>query len=149
MIDNRMTRGALALALGAGLLGVTAVEASTAASATTPPLVCHKIYGHLNTAVVVAKCGVAQNGAHFAGTDILSGGTLTWGVSKATTSYTGVATSPGQGTCIAGRVEYDFTGTITADTSGYVTVGDSVSYHVCINSTTQVVKLVNGTTGSF
>lgn len=112
-------------------------------------LVCRKIFGHLTTIVTVAKCGVAQKGAHFAGSNLLTGGTLTWAKSKATTTYAGSATSPGQGVCTAGHTEYDFTGSVTGDTSAYVAVGDGVSYQVCVNSTSQVVKLVNGTHGSF
>jgi len=154
MIHDRFAKGALALALGAGALGATAAGVSavalpTVSGAATSPLLCHKIFGYLTKTVTIAKCGEAQAGAHFVGTDLLSGGTLTWAKSKATTTYTGLAVSPGQGTCTTGHVEYDFTGTVSADTSGYVTVGDGVTYDVCINSTTNVVKLVKGTTGSF
>jgi len=154
MFHNRMMRGVLAIALGAGALGatalgVTAVGESTVASASTPPLICHKIFGHITTTVDIAKCGVAQKGAHFAGADILTGGTLTWGKSRATTSYTGTATSPGEGSCGAGKVKYDFTGTVTADTSTYVTVGDTVTYDVCVDTTTNVVHIVKRTTASF
>jgi hypothetical protein len=98
---------------------------------------------------VISKCGVAQAGAAFAGPNIMTGGTLSWYKSRTTTSYTGSVTSPGQGACIAGRAEYDFTGTVTADTSGYVTVGDSVTYDFCLNLTTKVVKLIRRTTASF
>jgi hypothetical protein len=148
-----MTKGMVALALTTGALGataagLTAVVQPSVASATSP-LVCHKFFGHLTTTVTVTKCGVAQKGAHFSGPDLLVGGTLTWALSKATTTYTGTSTSPGQGVCQTGRVEYDFSGSVTADTSGYVTVGDAVAYDVCVNSTTQVVKLVLHTTGSF
>jgi hypothetical protein len=154
MFDNwtargRMARVALALALAAGAVGVTVVEGSPAASATAPPLICHKIYGHITTTVVITKCGVAQGGAHFAGPDILTGGTLTWGKSRTTTAYTGTATSPGEGICPAGRVEYDFTGTITGDTSTYVNLGDTVTYDICVNSTTDVVNLIRRTTATF
>jgi hypothetical protein len=153
MIRHTFSMGAVALALTAGALGATtaglsAVALPSVASASTP-FVCHKFFGHLTSTVVVTKCGVAQKGAHFAGSDLLMGGTLTWGISKATTTYTGTSTSPGQGVCQTGRVEYDFTGTVTADTSGYVTVGDAVAYDVCVNSTTHVVKLVLHTTGTF
>jgi hypothetical protein len=154
MFHNRMTRGALALALGAGVLGVstlgvTAIGESTVASASTPPLICHKIFGHITTKVTIAKCGVAQKGATFAGADILTGGTLTWGKTRMTTSYTGTATSPGQGACGSGKVEYDFTGTVTADTSTYVSVGDTVTYDVCVATATNVVHIVKRTTASF
>jgi len=153
MFRHTFSKGAVALSLAAGALGATtaglsAVALPSVASATTP-FVCHKFFGYLTSTVTVAKCGVAQKGAHFAGSNVLSGGTLTWAVSKATTTYSGTATSPGQGVCQAGRVEYDFTGTVTADTSGYVTVGDAVTYDLCVNSTTHVVKLVLHTTGSF
>jgi hypothetical protein len=140
----RLTAGAL----GATTAGLSAVALPSVASASTL-FVCHKFLGYLTSTVTVAKCGVAQKGAHFAGGDLLMGGTLTWAVSKATTTYTGTSTSPGQGVCQTGRVEYDFTGTVTADTSGYATVGDAVAYDVCVNSTTHVVKLVLHATGTF
>jgi hypothetical protein len=159
MVDNRLTRrlvtrralasGVLALALGAGAVGVTAVEGSTVASAASFTLTCRKIFGHVTTTVVVTKCDGVKGASHFAGPDILTGGTLTWGKTGPTTTYTGSATSPGEGICIAGRVEYDFTGTVTADTSTYVTVGDTVTYSVCINSTTNVVNLIKRTTATF
>jgi hypothetical protein len=104
--------------------------------------------GFLSKVTTIAGCGVAQSGAHFAGADLLVGGTLTWARSKATTTYTGSASSPGAGSCGTGRVEYDFSGTVTVDTSTYVTVGDAVGYNVCVNSTTGVVKLVKGTKAS-
>ncbi len=152
MTRGRMARVALALALAAGAVGavgVTIVEGASTASATASPLICHKIYGHITTTVVITKCGVAQGGAHFTGSDILTGGTLTWGKSRTTTSYSGTATSPGEGICPAGRVEYDFTGTITGDTSTYVNVGDTVTYDICVNSTTDVVNLIRRTTATF
>ena len=132
--------------------GDTTYAGSTSTNAvdlTVAKLVCTKIFGYLTKTVTVAQCGVAQKGAHFAGSNLLIGGTLTWSVSKATTTYGGVSTSPGQGACASGRTEYDFTGTVSADTSGYVTVGDAVAYRVCVNATSHVVKLVNGTNGIF
>jgi len=150
---HRFSKSVVALALATGALGTTAAGLSAvvqpSVASATSPFLCHKFFGYLTSTVTVAKCGVAQKGAHFAGPDLLAGGTLTWAVSKATTTYTGTSTSPGQGVCPTGRVEYDFTGTVTADTSGYVTVGDAVAYDVCVNSTTHVVKLVLHTTGSF
>ncbi len=111
-------------------------------------LLCRKIYGHLATTVVVTKCGAPKRSAHFAGGDLLTGGTLTWGKTTATTTYTATAESPGRGACLAGRTEYDVTGSVTADASGLVTVGDAVTYSVCVNSN-GVVNLIKRTTASF
>jgi hypothetical protein len=111
-------------------------------------LTCRKIFGHVTSQVVVAKCGSTQKSAHFAGGDILTGGTLTWGKSATSTTYSGSATSPGQGTCRTGTVEYEFTGSVTAGTSTLASVGDAVSYDVCINSRTHVVALLLGSTAS-
>ena len=149
MFDNWMTRGVLALALVAGTAGVVVAEGSTAASAASSPLICKKFFGHTTSKVVIAKCVGVKGSAHFAGSDILTGGTLTWGKTGLTTSYTGSATSPGEGSCPVGRVEYDFTGSVTDDTSTYVDVGDTVTYDICVNSTTHVVKLIRMTTSSF
>ena len=112
-------------------------------------LVCRKVFGYATGVVTVAKCGVAQKGAHSAVGGLLAGGTLTWAKSKATTTDTVTSTSPGQGACTSGHTEYDVTGSVTADSSGYVTVGDAVVYRVCVNDTSGVVKLVKGTTATF
>ena len=153
MFRRRFSKSVVALALATGVLAPTAAGLSAAVQSSVasalPVFYCHKFYGHLYSSVAIAKCGVPQRGAHFAGSNLLSGGTLIWSKAPATTTYTGTSTSPGQGVCGTGRVEYDFTGTITADTSGYTVVGDPVSYDICIVSTTHVVKLVLGTTGSF
>ncbi len=146
-------KGVLAFTLGVGTLGaaaagVTTVAASAVASATTSPLVCHKFWGYFYSTVYVTSCGLPTK-AHFAATNLLSGGTLTWGKSTATTTYAGVATSAGQGACATGHVGYDFTGSVTADTSGHVTVGDLVTYDICVNTATGVIKLLHRTVASF
>jgi hypothetical protein len=120
----------------------------TVGSGGGPSLSCGKMSGFQSKKAAIAKCGVAQAGAHFPGADLLTGGTVTWARSKTTTTFTGAANSPGQGSCATGRVEYDFSGTVTADTSTFVTVGDAVGYNVCVNSTTGVIKLVEGTRAS-
>jgi hypothetical protein len=149
VFDKWMTRGVLVVALGAGAAGVVAAGSPTVASADTSSMLCSKFFGHITSKVVIAKCNVTRHTANIAGSDFLTGGTLTWGKSGATTAYAGSADSPGQGSCAVGRVEYDFTGTVTADTSTYVSEGDTVTYDLCVNSRTNVVKLVKGTKASF
>jgi len=69
---------------------------------------------------------------------LASGGTITWKKHKGTTTFSATVTSPGQGACSAGSTEYDATGTVTADTSGKVTVGGAVSGQACVSGTGKV-----------
>jgi hypothetical protein len=113
-----------------------------------PTTTCSKVSGYVTRKITFSYCQVSQKGAHIAGADLLTGGSLTWNASKAVTTYTGSATSPGQGACTAGHTEEDFTGTVTADGSTFTTVGGTVTYDVC-ESSTGVVKLVPGTKATF
>ena len=111
-------------------------------------LTCKKIFGYTTKKATFAKCGPAQRGATLPGSSLLTGGVLTWGTPRTTTTYTGSATSPGQGTCTAGHTEELFSGTVTADTSGFVLVGDAVTFDICVNSVSGVVKLLPHTRGT-
>jgi len=114
-----------------------------------PTTTCSKVSGYATKRPHFSFCEVSQKGAHLATDDLLTGGALTWVKSQTVTTFTGSATSPGQGACLkTGSVEEDFTGTVTADTSTFASVGGTVSYRVCV-STKGVVKLVPGTKANF
>ena len=109
---------------------------------------CSKMAGYVTKKITFSFCQVSQKGAHLSGVDLLTGGALTWNASKTVTTFTGSATSPGQGACTAGHTEEDFTGTVTADTSTFAAAGGAVTYSFC-ESTRGVVKLVPGTKATF
>ena len=115
----------------------------------TSSLFCNKVSGTITKKITFTNCGLSQKGGRIAGSAYLTGGNVIWATSKTGLTYSGSATSPGQGVCPAGRVEHQFTGLVTGATASFVSVGDLVSFDVCVNSTTGVVKLVTGTTADF
>jgi hypothetical protein len=70
--------------------------------------------------------------------------TFIWKSSGETTIATLDASSPGQGACRAGSIEYDISGTVVGGTSTYTTVGDTISAQACISRTGNL-SLVKGT----
>jgi len=74
-----------------------------------------------------------------------STGTLTWKSSGETTIVSLGASSPGQGACSAGSVEYDLAGTVVGGTSAYAAVGDTIAAQACVKPNGEV-SLVKGTT---
>ena len=115
----------------------------------TSSLFCNKVSGTITKKITFTNCGLSQKGGRIAGSAYLTGGDVTWALSKTGLTYSGSATSPGQGACPTGRVEQQFTGLVTAATAAFVSVGDLVSFDVCVNTTNGVVKLVHGTTADF
>jgi hypothetical protein len=111
-------------------------------------ITCAKMSGYVTAKIAFTFCQVAQKGGYLAGSDSLTGGALTWTASATVTTFSGSATSPGQGACATGRTEEDFTGTVTADTSTLVAVGGTVTYRYC-QGATGIVKLVPGTKATF
>ena len=93
-----------------------------------PTTSCSKVSGFVTKKITFSYCQVSQRGAHIIGTDVWTGGSLTWNASKTVTTYTGSATSPGQGVCHTGSTEEVFTGTVTSDSSTFAAVGGAVSY---------------------
>jgi hypothetical protein len=148
MFDNRMTRGVLALALGAGLRG-------DRRRGVDGGLGYHPFTGlpqdlrasHHEGRHRQVRCGRGRRTLRRVRHP--DRGNADPGQEQGDYRPHRCRTSPGEGSCAAGRVEYDFTGTVTAGTSIYVTVDDTVSYDVCVNSTTHVVNLIRRTTGSF
>jgi hypothetical protein len=114
-------------------------------------LTCTKVAGFATSVkkVQFAKCGTSQKGAWINGSSYTTGGTATWATSKATFTYAVTTTSPGRGSCPAGRIEQDASGLVlSADANAVVQVGDYVGFSVCENTTTHVVKLLPGTSAS-
>ena len=112
-------------------------------------LVCTKVSGYVTKKITFTNCGLNLKGGRILGSLYLTGGTVTWATSKTGLTYSSSVVSPGQGSCGAGHVEKDVTGLVTATDDTFVSVGDDVSFRVCENSVTGVVKLVHGTTASF
>ncbi len=76
---------------------------------------------------------------------------LTWSKSGATTTVTITATAEGQGLCKKKYTQFDASGTVTGASTtgvGVPAVGDAISAEVCIDATTNKLKLVTGTTFS-
>jgi hypothetical protein len=135
----------------AGSTSTNSVDLTVVAPGTTST--CSKVSGVVTKKITFSFCQHSQKGAQLLGSNLLTGGVLTWNGSKGTTTFSASATSPGQGVCTVGHVEEDVTGSVTADTSTFATVGDTVSYDVCQTTATGkslgVVKLVAGTKASF
>ena len=131
----------------AGSTSTNAVNLTVLASG-GPSLICSKVSGYVTKKITFSYCRVSQKGGHILGADLLTGGTMTWSISKTVTTYAGTGSSPGQGACHADHTELDFTGTVTADSSTFVTVGGPVSSQLCEN-TAGVVKFVPGTKATF
>lgn len=131
-------------------LGTTAYNSPSLTVVTaTGSTTCGKIMGYVGKKVAFQFCLASQVGAQITGASLLSGGTMTWNGGKGTSTFAVTATTPGQGVCSAGHYEEDVSGTVTADTSTFITVGDVVAYDVCILSTSGIVKLVPGTIAQF
>ena len=74
-----------------------------------PTTTCSKASGYATRRPTFSFCEVSQHGAHLGTGDLLIGGDLTWNKSQTVTTFTGSATSPGQGACTkTGSVEEDF-----------------------------------------
>jgi hypothetical protein len=105
------------------------------------------VSGNATGTLAVSGCNSGLGKGTVPGSALATGsGVITWkGHGKGTTTISVTATSPGQGACASGSVEEDATGTVTADTSGKVTVGSAVSARACVNSSTGAVSLVKHT----
>jgi len=120
----------LAIPAGATTMGL-AGPAAAAASAQT----CTKASGSETGTITFSGCTGGLGKGSAVATSLATGGTITWkGKGKGTTTFSGSPTSPGQGSCSKGSTEYDFSGTVTTDTSGKVLVGSAVSGQACLSS---------------
>ncbi|HVC71893.1 MAG TPA: hypothetical protein VNC61_16680 [Acidimicrobiales bacterium] len=123
---------ALAIPVSAATVGMGA-SASAAA-----PVGCTKVTGTISGNLTFKGCGTLGKGSAPAAS-LASGGTITWkGKHKGTTTFSVTVTPPVQGACKSGSTEYDATGSVTADTSGKVTVGSAVSGKACVDGSGNV-----------
>jgi hypothetical protein len=137
---------AVATSGGSSALGAadafTYADAPACTGSCVAPIQC----GHARIAqtgdLVVASCRPRATGNARA---TLSGDTFTWGTSGETTIVSVATSSPDQGGCRAGSVEYDVTGVVVGGTSTYTSAGDAVSARLCINARGKV-SLVKTTT---
>ncbi len=125
----------------------TYTSSSGCGSACISSVQCAKLTGTLNGAITVAKCAPASKGNKSASSAALTS-TFTWTTSGQTTEESlNSPTSPGQGGCARGHVEYDISGTVSGGTSTYTVIGDVISARTCASKTGQL-SLVRGTTFS-
>jgi len=103
-----------------------------------PPVSCTKVTGTVTGNITLKGCSAGLGKGSAPAASLASGGTITWKSHKGTTTFSATVTSPGQGACSAGSTEYDATGTVTADTSGKVTVGGAVSGRGCVSGSGKV-----------
>lgn len=110
----------------------TYTDPTSCGDACVSTIQCARLTGTLTGTMALSMCtpmAPMNRHAHLvAGSD-----TFTWSPSGETTIVSLTATSPGQGGCRAGRVEYDISGTVTGGTSTYTAVGDLVSARACMN----------------
>jgi hypothetical protein len=133
------------VALAMPIAGTAAVLASPASA--SAPVSCSKISGNIATTATLKGCGGGLGKGTAPASAFASGsGTITWkGKGKGTTDISVTPTVVGQGGCKNGSTEVDVAGSVTADTSGKVTVGDPVSARVCFDSNGKL-SLVKHTT---
>lgn len=104
---------------------------------------CGKLRGNLATTMTVSKCLPKSPADRRASFDLQTS-TFTWKPNGDTTIGNLIASSPGQGACKTGSVEYDLSGTVADGTSTYTAIGDAVSAQICVNPKGKV-SLVRGT----
>ncbi len=144
-----------ALAVPASVATAGFVEAGTAGAASGIQCSSVKLKGTLaGGTLTFAKCtpsggkGYKDATASTAALEVPNSN-LTWSKSGATTTVSITATSPGQGVCGKGYVEYDANGTVTGASTtgvGVPAVGDVISGTACIDLTKNKLKLAPGTT---
>ena len=143
---------AAALSIPASVAAVGVVGAGTAGAAGST-IQCKSIKGTITGTITIGKCLPASKAEKKAdktlsgvATSLATGGTLTWSNSGQQTTVALSVSSPGQGGCKKGSVEYDASGTVTADNSLYGLTGDDTSARACVSSKTGKLSLVKGTT---
>jgi hypothetical protein len=110
-------------------------------AACAPTVYCGGLTGTLGGTVTLSGCrprsGTSTRASWVADTFV-------WKPSGETTTVSLEFSSPGQGRCPAGSLEYDISGTVVGGTSTYVSVGDPVSAQICVNRLGRM-SLVRGT----
>ena len=124
---------ALTIPVSVTTVGLVGLAAPAGASA---PLSCTKVTGNASGNVTLKGCGGGLGKGSGPASALATTGTITWkGHKKGTTtvSITSI-TTPVVSRCAKGSTEEDATGTVTADTSGKVTVGSAVAGDVCVSA---------------
>lgn len=145
------TVAALAVPASVATLGIVPTGMAGAASGIS----CSKvkltgalISGNITLGGCTPSAGKGYKSATASSSTLQAGGNLVWSKSGATTTVSITPTTPGQGVCKKGYVEYDANGHVTgASTSGVgiPAVGDTIHAVTCINVAKNKLKLV----GSF
>jgi len=143
------------LLLAVSIVTATAIPSSIAIVGSSSPasaassVSCTKLSGTITGTVTITKCtpkSSTNKSASALATSIVGSGTLTWTTSGGTTDISvGTPTSPGQGGCKKGNVEYDITGSVTGGTSTYTAAGDDITGRACLKTATGALSLVKGT----
>jgi hypothetical protein len=109
---------------------------------------CARLHGTMAAGTVtIAGCTPKDLEHRRASLDLLTG-TLTWSPSGETTIVGLSISSPGQGVCRTGSVEYDLTGSVAGGTSAYGGTGEPVSAQTCLHPSGRL-SLVRGTAFAF
>jgi hypothetical protein len=152
------------------LVAVIAISLSTPVSAgllvqvapayAVSGMTCTKVSGYFDGTLKVRRCAVPPADVHGYGSasvvasTLVSGGTLTWAKSGATTILgPATITSVGRGRCGKYETEQDITATVTGGTAAVTAAGDTFSADVCVYMTSPgymstMTKLVKGTTAT-
>ena len=129
---------------------VPATQSVTIGGAQGP--VCAKVKGKISGSVTLSKCTPTKAtyaSAKGLASALTSGGTFTWATSKKTTVVSDTVSSPGQGSCAAGSIERDISGSVTGgNAKKYAKIGDAVLARLCQNSS-GALALVPGTKATF
>jgi hypothetical protein len=141
---------AVALSIPASVAAVGVVSSAPAFASSS--ISCTSLKGTISGSITIGKCtpsgGKGYKTASAPAASLASGGTITWKKSGATTTLSLAATSPGQGGCKKGYLEYDATGSVTAASTtgvGIPAVGDTTSARACVDATNGKIALVKGT----
>jgi hypothetical protein len=142
------TAAALAVPTSVATLGIVPAGMAGAASGISCSTV--KLTGPLATGTLTIKgCtpsgGKGYKSATASSAALQAGGSLVWSSSHATTTVSITPTSPGQGVCKKGYVEFDANGHVTAASTkgaGIPAVGDTIHAVTCIDIAKNKLKLV-------
>ncbi len=133
--------------------GTSAIGAVDRFSYTTPTgcgtacissVQCAKLSGTATGTLTISKCKPKSKSNTSASSAALTS-TFLWSASgQTTTESLNSPTSPGQGGCPKGHIEYDISGTVTGGTSTYTAFGDPISAQTCL-SASGTLSLIKGT----
>ncbi len=138
----RMVASAVLAVSTAGL--AAALTFAAPAAAKTSGVTCKHISGSGTLASLTNCSGASHTGG--SGTLPLSNpSTIAWANGKTTTvsPFSQTLASPDESekySCPAGTTEYNLSGTVSADTTGVIPVGSTLSAEICFNSANMVAN---------